>query len=76
MSFRDLFKRSSQIVSFDFTIMAISIFDTHVFAEYTVETLCQQCIEVAFAPNNTAHQKFKHEYILGDTLAKVLQNKL
>lgn len=46
------------------TEMIESIF-AHLVAEYTIETLCHKCVEIAFTPNNCEHQKFKHEYVLG-----------
>lgn len=45
--------------------------DTCLFANYTTETLCRECAEVAYTPNHTSHKKFKQEYVLGNTHTQV-----
>lgn len=42
------------------------------YEEYTTDTLCQKCVEIAFTPNNTLHQKFKQKYVLGTTRVMVI----
>lgn len=49
----------------------MKVVDKFLFVGYTSETLCQQCVEIAFTPDHPEHRRFKHEYVLGTNMAMV-----